>query len=322
MHSKQQPEIHFNQYIPINDKINMKKLVILFAVIVAGCAGDKVTYDASGTFEAVETIVSAEATGVIKKFTVEEGQELKAGQVVGYIDSVQLYLKKRQLEAQIGAVLSKKPNIASQIASLQEQLKQAQREQQRVQNLLKADAATQKQLDDATAQVEIIKKQIAGQESSLGITSKSLTEESAPLTIQIAQLNDQLAKSKIVNEVNGTVLTKYAEVNEMTTSGKPLYKIADLSQITLRAYVTGDQLPTIKVGQVVTVLIDATDNAYKEYPGEIQWISNKAEFTPKTIQTKDERANLVYALKIRVKNDGLIKIGMYGEVKLTPETTK
>lgn len=310
------------QYIPINDKIYMKKLVILFAVIVAGCAGDKVTYDASGTFEAVETIISAEATGLIKKFTVEEGQELKAGQVVGYIDSVQLYLKKQQLEAQIGAVLSKKPNIASQIASLQEQLKQAQREQQRVQNLLKADAATQKQLDDATAQVEIIKKQIAGQESSLGITSKSLTEESAPLTIQIAQLNDQLAKSKIVNEVNGTVLTKYAEANEMTTSGKPLYKIADLSQITLRAYVTGDQLPTIKVGQPVTVLIDAADNAYKEYPGEIQWISNKAEFTPKTIQTKDERANLVYAVKIRVKNDGLIKIGMYGEVKLTPETVK
>lgn len=298
----------------------MKKLVILFAVIIAGCAGDKIKYDASGTFEAVETIVSAEATGVIKKFTVEEGQELKAHQVVGYIDSVQLYLKKKQLEAQIGAVLSKKPNIATQLASLQEQLKQAQREQQRITNLVKADAATQKQLDDAYAQVEIIKKQIAGQESSLGITSKSLKEESAPLTIQIAQLNDQLAKCKIMNEVNGTVLTKYAEVNEMTTSGKPLYKIADLSQITLRAYVTGDQLPSLTIGQNVTVLIDATDNSYKAYTGEVQWISNKAEFTPKTIQTKDERANLVYAVKIRVKNDGLIKIGMYGEVKLSTET--
>jgi HlyD family secretion protein len=298
----------------------MKKLVILFAVIIAGCAGDKIKYDASGTFEAVETIISAEATGVIKNFTIEEGQELKADQVVGYIDSVQLYLKKKQLEAQIGAVLSKKPNIATQIASLQEQLKQAQREQQRITNLVKADAATQKQLDDANAQVEIIKKQIAGQESSLGITSKSLNEESAPLTIQIAQLNDQLAKCKIVNEVNGTVLTKYAEAKEMTISGKPLYKIADLSQITLRAYVTGDQLPSLTIGQNVTVLIDATDNSYKEYPGEVQWISNKAEFTPKTIQTKDERANLVYAVKIRVKNDGLIKIGMYGEVKLSTET--
>jgi HlyD family secretion protein len=295
----------------------MKKLVIIAAVLVAGCAGDKIKPDASGTFEAVETIVSAEATGVIKKFVVEEGQDLRVNQDVGYIDSVQLYLKKKQLEAQIGAVLSKKPNIATQLAALEEQLKHAQREQQRVTSLLKADAATQQQLDDASAKVEIIKKQIAGQESSLGITTKSLKEESAPLTIQIAQLDDQLAKCRIVNEVNGTVLTKYAEVNEMTTSGKPLYKIADLSQIILRAYVTGDQLPSIKLGQTVTVLIDAAENSYKEYPGEIQWISNKAEFTPKTIQTKDERANLVYAVKIRVKNDGLIKIGMYGEVKFS-----
>lgn len=298
----------------------MKKLIIILAAFVAGCAGGEIKYDASGTFEAVETIVSAEANGIIKRFTIEEGQELKANQVVGYVDSVQLYLKKKQLEAQIAAVLSKKPNIATQIASLQEQLRQAQREQTRVENLLKADAATQKQLDDATAQVEIIKKQIAAQESSLGITSKSINEESGPLTVQIAQLEDQLSKCKIVNEVNGTVLTKYAEVNEMTATGKPLYKIADLSEIILRAYVTGDQLPYLKLGQHVTVLIDAPENSYKEYPGEIQWISSKAEFTPKTIQTKDERANLVYAVKIRVKNDGLIKIGMYGEVKLTAES--
>lgn len=298
----------------------MKKLIIILAAFVAGCAGGEIKYDASGTFEAVETIVSAEANGIIKRFTIEEGQELKANQVVGYVDSVQLYLKKKQLEAQIAAVLSKKPNIATQIASLQEQLRQAQREQTRVENLLKADAATQKQLDDATAQVEIIKKQIAAQESSLGITSKSINEESGPLTVQIAQLEDQLSKCKIVNEVNGTVLTKYAEVNEMTATGKPLYKIADLSEIILRAYVTGDQLPKLKLGQHVTVLIDAPENSYKEYPGEIQWISSKAEFTPKTIQTKDERANLVYAVKIRVKNDGLIKIGMYGEVKLTAES--
>jgi HlyD family secretion protein len=325
MLSRPQPEIHVNKQ-PHQINIHMKKLVILLGVLVAlailmtSCAGDTIQYDASGTFEAVETIVSAEATGVIKKFTLEEGQDLQPGQVVGYIDSVQVYLKKKQLEAQIGAVLSKKPNIASQIASLQEQLKQAQREQQRITNLLKADAATQKQLDDANAQVEIIKKQIAGQESSLGITSKSLNEESLPLTIQIAQLNDQLAKCKIVNEVNGTVLTKYAEANEMTASGRPLYKIADLSQITLRAYVTGDQLPALTIGQKVTVLIDAADNSYKEYAGDVQWISNKAEFTPKTIQTKDERANLVYAIKIRVKNDGLIKIGMYGEVQLSAKT--
>ena len=302
--------------------INMKKSIIIAALLLGACSGNKDQYDASGTFEAVETIVSAEATGVIKKFTVEEGVDLTENQVVGYIDSTQLYLRKKQLQAQINAVLSKRPNVAAQIAALQEQLKQAEREQQRVTNLLKADAATQKQLDDVTAQVSIIKKQIEAQESSLGITSRSISEESSPLTIQIAQLNDQLAKSKIVNEVQGTVLTKYAEANEMTAIGKPLYKIADLSMITLRAYVTGDQLPSLKLDQDVTVLVDAAEGKQKEYTGSIQWISNKAEFTPKTIQTKDERANLVYAVKIRVKNDGLIKIGMYGEVKFGASIAK
>jgi HlyD family secretion protein len=300
----------------------MKKSIIMAVLAFSACTGNKHEYDASGTFEAVETIVSAEATGIIKEFTVEEGEELTENQVVGYIDSTQLYLKKRQLQAQINAVLSKRPNVATQIAALQEQLKQAEREQQRITNLLKADAATQKQLDDATAQVSIIKKQIEAQESSLGITARSINEESSPLSIQIAQLNDQLARSRIVNEVKGTVLTKYAEVNEMTTSGKPLYKIADLSVITLRAYVTGGQLPGLKLGQNVTVLVDAAEEKQKAYAGTVQWISNKAEFTPKTIQTKDERANLVYAVKIRVKNDGFIKIGMYGEVKFHGNNTE
>jgi len=293
----------------------MKKLFIMAVAFLISCTGNKNQYDASGTFEAVETIISAEATGVIKSFSIEEGQELKVGQVIGYIDSIQLYLKKKQLEAQIKAVLSKRPDIGAQIATLQEQLKQAEREQRRITNLLKADAATQKQLDDANTQIAIIQKQIAAQESSLGITSRGISEDRSPLNIQIAQLNDQLQKCRIVNEVEGTVLTKYAEVNEMAVNGKALYKIADLSSIILRAYVTGNQLPELKLGQPVTVLIDAANNTYKEYPGTIQWISNKAEFTPKTIQTKDERANLVYAVKIRVTNDGFIKIGMYGEVK-------
>ena len=293
----------------------MKKLFMIAAIILTSCTGKKTQYDASGTFEAVETIISAEATGVIKSFSVEEGQELKAGQVIGYIDSTQLYLKKKQLEAQITAVLSKRPDVGAQIASLQEQLKQAEREQRRIANLLKVDAATQKQLDDANTQIAIIQKQIAAQESSLNITSRGINEERSPLSIQIAQVNDQLQKCKIVNEVKGTVLTKYAEANEMAVNGKALYKIADLSSIILRAYVTGDQLAALKLGQPVTVLIDAANNTYKEYRGRIQWISNKAEFTPKTIQTKDERANLVYAVKIRVTNDGFIKIGMYGEVK-------
>ncbi|HWK59178.1 MAG TPA: HlyD family efflux transporter periplasmic adaptor subunit [Parapedobacter sp.] len=291
------------------------KILILAALLSASCADKQQTYDASGTFEAVETIISAEANGVIRALNVEEGQLLHAGQTVGYIDSTQLYLKKRQLEAQIDAVLSKKPNIATQLAALREQLSQAMREQHRIASMVEADAATPKQLDDANAQVAIIKKQIAAQQSNLGISASSITREASPLEIQIAQLEDQLAKSRIVNPMDGTVLVKYAEVNETTAVGKPVYKIADLSTIILRAYITGPQFAQIGLNQQVTVLVDDADGAYREYPGTIAWISDKAEFTPKTIQTKDERENLVYAIKIKVKNDGLLKIGMYGEVR-------
>lgn len=290
-------------------------IALLSVAFLSACSGDSSNTDASGTFEAIETIVSADASGTIKAFTAEEGTELKAGQMIGYIDSTQLYLKKQQLLAQITAVLGKRPNVGAQIAALQEQLKQAEREQQRIANLVKADAATKKQLDDANAQVAIVQKQIAAQESSLGITTSGLTGETLPLSVQIRQTNDLLAKCRIVNPVNGTVLVKYAEANEMTTTGKPLYKIADLSTIRLRAYVTSDQFSQIRLNQQVTVLVDAADGKSSTYTGVIEWISDKAEFTPKTIQTKDERANLVYAIKVRVKNDGQLKIGMYGEVK-------
>lgn len=295
--------------------MNNAKILILAALLSASCADKQQKYDASGTFEAVETIISAEANGVIRTLGVEEGQLLKAGQTVGHIDSTQLYLKKRQLEAQINAVLSKRPDIATQLAALQEQLSQAIREQQRIANMAKADAATPKQLDDANAQVSIIKKQIAAQQSNLGISASSITQEASPLEIQIAQLEDQLAKSRIVNPIDGTVLVKYAEANETAIVGKPLYKIADLSTIILRAYVTGPQFGQLQLNQRVTVLVDEADGSYREYPGTVEWISDKAEFTPKTIQTKDERENLVYAIKISVKNDGLLKIGMYGEVR-------
>ncbi|SEL91080.1 HlyD family secretion protein [Parapedobacter koreensis] len=287
----------------------------IVALLLTACTPNQNGYDASGTFEAVETIVSAEANGAIKALDIQEGQQLHAGQTVGYIDSTQLYLRKRQLQSQIGAVLSKRPDIAAQVAALQEQLSQAIREQQRIANLVKADAATPKQLDDADAQVAIIKKQIAAQQSSLGITAASITQEASPLEIQVAQLEDQLAKSRIVNPVEGTVLVKYAEANEVATVGKPLYKIADLSAIILRAYVTGPQFAQLKLNQQVTVLVDDVDGGYREYRGVVEWISDKAEFTPKTIQTKDERENLVYATKIRVKNDGLLKIGMYADVR-------
>jgi len=290
--------------------------IILAVLLLSACKNTKETHDASGTFEAVETIVSAEATGTIKSLNLEEGQTLQAGQTVGYIDSVQLHLKKKQLEAQITAVLSRKPDIASQTAALREQLRQAEHEQRRTANLVKADAATPKQLDDATAQVTIIKRQIVAQQSTLNINSGSITQESAPLRVQVQQVNDQLARCRIVNPVEGTVLTKYVEANEETTAGKPLYKLAALNTILLRAYISGDQLGKIKIGQQVTVLVDDSKETYKTYPGTLEWISSKAEFTPKTIQTKDERANLVYAIKIRVKNDGYLKIGMYADVKL------
>ena len=295
----------------------MRSFVIALttASIFAACAQEEGVYDATGTFEAVETIVSAEATGTIQALNIEEGQQLKKGTQVGYVDSTQLYLKRKQLQAQIRSILSRRPNISTQLAALLEELQQAEREQRRIANLLNSDAATQKQLDDATTQVNIVKRKIAAQESSLGITMSSLSQETLPLQVQIEQTNDLLDKCRIVNAVDGTVLTKYAEAFESTSAGKPLYKIADLSTLVLRAYVTGNQFSNIQLNQKVTVLVDAPEG-YKEYPGTIQWISDKAEFTPKTIQTKDERANLVYAVKISVKNDGLLKVGMYAEVNL------
>ncbi len=298
----------------------MKKylMLIICTSLLSACSKNKTENDASGTFEAVETIVSAEAGGSIKMLNLEEGATLQAGQVVGLIDSVQLFLKKKQLLAQKKSVLSARPDADAQTAALQEQLKQAQREQQRLANLVKADAATPKQLDDATSQVSVIKKQIAALRSSLNITTANLNDQTVPLDVQISQVNDQLAKSRIINPVAGTVLTKYAEVGEVTQPGKPVYKIAALNIINVRAYITGGQLPHVKVGQPVKVLVDDTGDTFKTYQGTIEWISAKDDFTPKTIKTKDERANLVYAVKIKVQNDGYLKIGMYAEVKLKP----
>lgn len=287
--------------------------VAMFILMIS--CNNKEAFDASGSFEAVETIVSSEANGSIKQLSIEEGQILKVGQPVGYVDSVQLYLKKLQLEAQTSSILSKKPNITIQLSALQQQLKTAEREKIRLVNLVKGDAATPKQLDDITAQIEVLKKQIGAQQSTLNISSVGLGKDAQSLQIQIEQLNDQLSKCNFINPINGTVLSKYAETHEVTTIGKPLYKIADLSSIILRVYITGNQLPLVKLNQQVKVLTDDGKGGFKETKGIIEWINDKAEFTPKTIQTKDERANMVYAVKVKVKNDGSYKIGMYGEVK-------
>jgi HlyD family secretion protein len=233
---------------------------------------------------------------------------------VGVVDTIQLYLKKKQLESTIKALLSKQPEISTQLAAIQEQIETARIEKNRIENLVKSNAATTKQLDDINSQIEILNKQLNASKSNLTITRQGLQSETYPLQIQIEQINDQINKSIIKNPVDGTVLTRYAKPNEITANGKALYKIADLSTMTLRAYINGDQLGQIKLGQKIKVFVDKGEGEQKEMSGEIYWISSKTEFTPKTIQTKDERTNLVYAIKVKVKNDGYLKIGMYGEV--------
>ena len=299
----------------MNTKTTFATWMALTALLMLSCKQAPQLYDASGSFEAIETLIPADASGIIQQLDIREGQVIDSGQVIGYIDSTQLHLRKKQLEAQIKAVLSKKPNISRQLAAYQVQLDQARHELARIDRLVKADAATPKQLDDAKSMVAVIEKQMEALQSTLSITSEGLSQDTGPLFTQIAQFNDQIRRCVITNPVKGTVLTTYAEPFEMAVPGKPLYKIADLSSIILRAYITGDQLTGRRLGDQVTVMVDDTSGTYKTYSGTIEWISDKAEFTPKTIQTKDERANLVYAMKIRVANDGYLKIGMYGEVK-------
>jgi HlyD family secretion protein len=312
----------------------MKKLFFGIAAItslfIIGCNGNENGFDASGTFEADETIVSSEMPGKILSFNVEEGMHLSKDSIVGTVDATNIDLQQQQVEASIKALNEKTSNVNPQVELLQNQLavQQSQldnllHERTRIENLIKADAATTKQLDDINAQIDVVKKnmtvtqqQINVRKNDIATQNRSILSEAEPLRKRVAQLQDQVQRANIVNPVNGTVITKYAEAGEVTSSGKALYKIADLSELNLRAYVTGVQLPTIKLGQQVKVLIDQGEKKYKEYTGNIIWISDKAEFTPKTIQTKEERANLVYAIKVKVKNDGFLKIGMYGEVKL------
>ncbi len=292
-----------------------RKIILsaILPIFLVACGKNEKTYDASGSFEAVETIISSEVGGRLIQFTLEEGQELKAGEVLGYIDSTDLTLRKQQIIAQTSAVLSRKPDIAKQVAALEEQIAYLEREKGRIQRLVSAEAATKKQLDDINNQIEINKKQLNATLSSLEINTNTISKETAPLQMQVKQLNNQLSKYSIINPMNGTVLVKYSETNEIIAPGRPLYKIADLTNMQLKAYVSANQLGQIKIGQTVSVRIDNGKDNYKEYEGLIERIASKAEFTPKTIQTKEERQNLVYAIKIKVKNDGFLKIGMYGE---------
>ena len=299
-------------------KSNMKRLnsyTLMAAAFLslAACNRGDGNFDATGTFEATEILVSSEANGKIMELNIEEGNRLDAGAMVGYIDSTQLYLKKMQLSAGLRSVDIRKPDIRKQIAALEQQIATARTEQQRMENLVKAKAGNQKQVDDIVNNIKYLQKQLDAQYSTLNKTTGGADAEAESILYQIMQLDDQLQKSRIVTPRAGTVLVKYAEPGEVTAAGKPLYKIADTDLLYLRAYITADQLSRLKQGQTVRVFADYGADEQREYPGTITWISDKSEFTPKGIQTKDERANLVYAIKIAVKNDGYLKIGQYGE---------
>ena len=294
----------------------MKKylLYIIFLLpVLHSCMGDEEKADAYGNFEAVEVIISSEANGKLMSFKLDEGDKLEANQVIGYVDTMQLHLNKKQQQASIKAIKSKTQNVQVQIDVLQKQKVNLLREKKRIVNLLADSAATTKQYDDIVGQLDVVEKQIVARKSQLNTNNRGLLSEIYPLEVKIELIEDQIHKSVIVNPNSGTVLTKFAYENEVTTFGKPLYKIADLKEITLRAYVSGSQLAELKIGQYVKVKIDQ-QNGMKDLSGQLIWISSTAEFTPKVIQTKEERVNLVYAFKVLVKNNGELKIGMPGEL--------
>ncbi len=290
-------------------------MLFLAALLPVACSNNKTDYDASGIFESTEVIVSSQVSGQLMEFTVTEGQQLQAHSYLGYVDTTQLYFKKQQLMASRTAVSSRSTSVPRQIASLKEQIATQKRELARFGNLVKLNAANQKQVDDIQSQLSVLEKQLAAQTELLVNNNQGISGESTALESQIAQIEDQLLKSRITSPIQGTVLTKYAEQGEFTAPGKALFKVSDMQQMYLRAYITSDQLTQLKQGQPVTVYADFGEDKMRTYPGTISWIADKAEFTPKTIQTRNERANLVYAVKIAVTNDGYLKNGMYGEVK-------
>lgn len=293
----------------------MKKLIAPALLILAGCAGKNGGADATGTFQATEIIVSAEVSGRILRLDADEGARLTAGDTVGVIDTVQLYLQSRQLMENIEAVGASRPSVAIQLAPLEEQLTTLRRDRERIVNLIDADVANRKQLDDINSAVAGLEKQIAAQRSTLTNTLETADAQIAAMRTQVQQIEDQLVRSRITAPITGTVVAKYAHAGELAAAGRPLFKLADTDNIYLKAYVVSEQLADIKLGQQVRVTADFGGGNTRDYSGEITWIADKSEFTPKNIVTSDDRANLVYALKISVQNDGYLKIGMYGEVR-------
>ncbi|SEW20792.1 HlyD family secretion protein [Prevotella aff. ruminicola Tc2-24] len=296
----------------------MKKIYVLagVALMMAACRGHEKDYDATGTFEATETTVFAEQSGALLSFDVNEGDLIEAARQVGLIDTMQTWLKIQQMDATKAVYQSQKPDMERQIAATRQQLTKAQQDKQRYRELVADGAAPSKMLDDATSQVKVLQKQLAAQISSLSTSTQTLDKQTAAAEVQKAQLQDMLRKCHIMTPAKGTVLEKYVERGEFVSVGKPLFKMADTESMYLRAYVTSVQLQHMKTGQQVKVFADYGDGQRKEYAGTISWISSRSEFTPKTILTDDERADLVYAIKVAIKNDGFVKIGMYGGLKL------
>ena len=295
----------------------MKKIFAMAGALLmlAACGNNEKQYDATGVFEATETTVAAEQSGTLMRFDVTEGNELSLAQEVGLIDTTQIWLKIQQSKATKEVYQSQKPDMEAQIAATRQQLAKAKQDQLRYKELVADGAAPSKMLDDATNQVQVLQKQLEAQISSLNTNTNALNKQMAATDVQTNQWQDQLQKCHIVTPIKGIVLEKYVENGEFVAVGKPLFKMADTEQMFIRAYVTSAQLKDVKVGQQAKVLADYGDGQKKEYDGTVSWISSKSEFTPKTILTDDERADLVYALKVAIKNDGFVKIGMYGEVK-------
>ena len=294
----------------------MKRIVYIVAAMLAVSCGTEAEFDAQGTFEATEVIISSEAAGRILSFDIKEGMTINAGEPLAVIDSVQLHLQRSQLEAQLSALLNSRPDVQTQVASLREQIATLKVEQRRIENMLRDGAATEKQKDDIDSQIRILESQLSATLSTLNTNTSTINSNAEAIRVQISALDDRIGKCRAVSPISGTVLVKYAQEGELATVGKPLVKIADLGNIYLRAYFTSDQLASIKLGNEVTVTADFGGEERYDYVGRVAWISPESEFTPKTIQTKDSRANLVYAVKIAVENDGRLKIGLAGEVKL------
>lgn len=296
-----------------------KAYLLLIIVLGFACSSEENPYDASGVFETTEVMVSSELNGKILSLSINEGQELSKGDPVGQLDTVQLYLKKLQLEASKAAILSGRPDVQSQIEATESEIRKWEQEKSRIEKLLAGDVATQKQLDDVNAQLDILASKLKAQKSNLNTSVDALETQSQTIDVQIQQVNDQLSRSVISSPISGTVLSKYVEQGEIAGMGKPLFKVGDVDNMVLRAYVTSDQLSAIRLNQKLKVMAEFGKEEIREYDGEVSWISSESEFTPKTIQTQDERANLVYAIKVKVKNDGFLKIGMYGGIKLSKE---